>query len=52
MIALMYVINYQEIVMSKYLEGMSEYDKGFVDGNRAKKALQVVISVATQKFGM
>lgn len=26
--------------MSKYLEGMSEYDKGFVDGNRAKKALQ------------
>lgn len=35
--------------MSKYLEGMSEYDKGFVDGNRAKEALQAELKAQIER---
>lgn len=35
--------------MSKYLEGMSEYDKGFVDGNQAKEALQAELKAQLER---
>lgn len=35
--------------MSKYLPGMSEYEKGFVDGNRAKRALQAELKANIER---